>query len=263
MGYPETTFRIRNIPVGSERYYLCYPERCYAQGYYVKKNEAGEIIEIVSLSFLRVEEEIREYRELSEDNEDHFIWIKQSYPTAEPSSLEIYVYDDEKINFIATDAYLAKVARAKAALAELENNNKDIFVTKEQIIAWLMKHHDLYWLLQHEWNVLAYQSFQKLYFMFQYFADDFQHMAKAQQAVNEYKPFDEDWLYKYDRLYFTALMGWENGYEVFHEDPFILKQETSNIHLVAEGFGALMNYAKLFTKEYHRGTKNEDHYNSL
>ena len=41
-------------------------------------------------------------------------------------------------------------------------------------------------------------------------------------------------LVKYDRLYFTALMGWESGYEVFHEAPFILKQEFENIHLIGE-----------------------------
>jgi predicted site-specific integrase-resolvase len=50
MGYPNATSQIRNIPVGSERYYLCYPALSAAYGYQVKKNDAGEIVEIVNQS---------------------------------------------------------------------------------------------------------------------------------------------------------------------------------------------------------------------
>ena len=77
-------------------------------------------------------------------------------------------------------------------------------------------------------------------------------MIKAQQAVDEYKPFDEDWLEKYNRLYFTALMGWESGYEVFHNDPFILKQEFSNLHLVGEEFRGVYEFPRLFKLEDER-----------
>lgn len=70
--------------------------------------------------------------------------------------------------------------------------------------------------------------------------------------MDEYKPFDEDWLEKYNHLYFTALMSWESGYEVFHDDPFILKQEFSNLYLVGEEFKGLFEFSKLFQSEQER-----------
>lgn len=251
--------------MGSENYYLCYPHLCYACGYIVKRNEAGEIIEIVNQSALKIKKEVDEYEQTLEDDPDYINlkFLNEFYPIAEPDSIELYVYDYEKITFRETAEYNLKKIQAEQAIAEITDSYKQIFVTKEEIEAWISRHHDFYWTLQYDWNTLAFRPFQSLYFWFQYIADDFKHIRKAQQAVNEYIPFDEAWLVKYDRLYFTALMGWESGYEVFHEAPFILKQEFGNIHLIGEEFRALFEFPRLFAKEYYRGTEYEDHFNSL
>ncbi|KAA3651995.1 MAG: hypothetical protein DWP98_01905 [Bacteroidetes bacterium] len=263
MGMPVTKFQIRNLPVGSEKYYLCFSEVGKYHKYIVHKNERGEITEVVNQSTIDAENEVKEYRTMPVTHERYYLKNHSIYPTAEPSSTEIYVYDDEKITFRETAEYNLKKIQAEQAIAEITNSYKQIFVTKEEIEAWISRHHDFYWTLQYDWNTLAFRPFQSLYFWFQYIADDFKHIRKAQQAVNEYIPFDEAWLVKYDRLYFTALMGWESGYEVFHEAPFILKQEFGNIHLIGEEFRGLYEFSRLFAKEYYRGTEYEDHFNSL
>ena len=252
MGYPNSKLQIRNIPVGSKNYYLCYPEQCYALGYQVKKNEAGDVMEVVNLSFLRVKEEVREYQELPEDNEWHFLLFKEAYPIAEPSSLEVHVFEDEKIKFKPTTLYRTNAESANAAVEELENNSKQIFITKSEISAWLKKHRNFYWTLQDYWNVLAFRPFQLLYATFQYLSNDFENMKKAQQAVDEYRPIDEDWLYKYDRLYYCATSSLRDSYQVFHEAPFILQQHGSQLYLVGEEFKGLYEFPKLFRSEEDR-----------
>ena len=248
MGYPKATVQIRNIPVGSEQYYLCYPELCSAFKYIVKKNEVGKILEVISLSILYAKEEVSNYKEMQQEGDDPG-FIAEIYPVVMPSLIELHIFDDEKITFLPTERYLANAARAKAAIGELENNSKQIFITKDQISAWLNKHHDFYWSLQEDWNVAAYQSFQNLYCSFQDLANNFQHMARAQQAMIEYQPFDAEWLEKYDRLYFCALMGWGDDYEVFHEDPFILESNFGQLYLVGEEFKGLFHFSRLFNRE--------------
>jgi hypothetical protein len=252
MGYPNATAQIRNIPMGSENYYLCYPELSAAYGYQVKKNDVGEIVEIINQSEIRLKEEVQQFIDvIAEPDEDDYIYDK-IYPTADPSPIEFYVYEDEKLDFQASEFYIIKVIATIQAINEIENDSVQIFVTVTQITEWLERHRELYWSMQLDFNVLAFKAFQTLYFWLQFIADDFKHMEKAQQAVDEYKPFDEDWLGKYDRLYFTALMGWESGYEVFHDDPFIIKQEFSNLHLIGEEFKGLCEFPKLFLLEYNR-----------
>lgn len=251
MGYPNEKVVIRNIPVGSRNYYLCFPELCHAFQYQVEKNEAGEIIKVISLSTLRTGEEVANYKEMQQEGDDPG-FIAEIYPVVMPSSIELHVYEDEKITFLPTERYLANIVYGEAAISELENNSKQIFVTKDQISEWLKKHHDFYWSLQEDWNVAAYQSFQNLYCSFQDLAFDFQHMAMAQQTVDEYLPFDEDWLMKYDRLYFCALQGWGFDFEVFHEDPYILEKDEGPLYLVGEEFKWLFLFAKLFNMEKNR-----------
>ena len=254
MGYPNSKLQLRNIPVGSENYYACFTECCSASGYQLKKNERGEVMEIIPFSKLKIEEELENYVELSEDDPDYYWCELDDYPTAEPRNVELYVYDDEKINFIASTDYILKKIQAAQAIHEIENESAQIFVTVPQITAWLADHHDLYWSMEMDYNVLAFRPFQNLYFWLQFISDSFEHIEKAQQAVAEYKPFDEAWLEKYDRLYFCALMGWESGYEVFHNEPFIIKQEFSKLHLVGDEFKGLFEFPRLFVREYHRGT---------
>ena len=254
MGYPNSKLQIRNIPVGSKNYYACFSECCYAAGYKVINNGRGEVIDVIPFSKLRLEVEVEDYQEVSIDDPDYYLHDSSVYPTAEPRNVELYVYDDEKIDFITSTDYILKKIQAAQAINEIENESAQFFVTTTQITTWLERHYELYWSMQLDYNVLAFLTFQNLYSQFQYLADDFKHMEKAQQAVDEYKPFDEAWLEKYDRLYFCALMGWECGYEIFHDDPFILKQEFSSIHLVGKEFGALNKFAKLFITEYYRST---------
>lgn len=251
MGYPNSKLQIRNIPIGSENYYACFTECCYAIGYKVQKNGRGEVIDVIAFTKLKIEQEVEDYKE-SQIKKDNLAFEEHIYPIADPNNLEIYVYDDEKIDFIETTDYTLKKIQAAQAIEEIENESKQIFVTKSQISTWLKKHHDFYWSLQNDWNVLAFRPFQLIYFYFQFFADDFQHMVKARQAVEEYQPFDEDWLYKYDRLYFCALMGWEYGYEIFHDEPFILKKEFSNLHMLGEEFRYLYEFPRLFLQEQSR-----------
>jgi hypothetical protein len=244
MGYSNSKLQIRNIPVGSENYYLCYPELCSAYGYHLKKSKAGEMVEVTNQSEIRLKEEVQQFIDvIAEPDEDDYIYDK-IYPTADPSPIEFYVYEDEKLDFQASESYIIKVIAT--------NDSVQIFVTVTQITEWLERHRELYWSMQLDFNVLAFKAFQTLYFWLQFIADDFKHMEKAQQAVDEYKPFDEDWLGKYDRLYFTALMGWESGYEVFHDDPFIIKQEFSNLHLIGEEFRGLYLFPQLFIREEDR-----------
>lgn len=61
MGYPNSKLQIRNIPVGSENYYTCFSECCYAAGYQVQKNERGEVIDVIPFSQLKLEEEVEDY----------------------------------------------------------------------------------------------------------------------------------------------------------------------------------------------------------
>ena len=254
MGYPNSKLQIRNIPVGSENHYACFTDCCSASGYKVQKNESGEVIDVIPFSKLKIEEEVEDYEEGSEDDPDDYLHERIVYPIADPRNVELYVYDDEKIDFIASTDYILKKIQAEQAINEIENDSAQIFVTVPEITAWVARHYELYWSMQLDYNMFAFRPFQILYFWLQFIADDFEHMEKAQQAVKEYKPFDEAWLEKYDRFYFCALMGWEYGYEIFHEDPFILKQEFSSIHLVGKEFGALNKFAKLFVTEYYRGT---------
>jgi hypothetical protein len=257
MGFPNSKLQIRNIPVGSENYYACFTECCYASGYKVQKNEKGEVTDVIPFSKLKMEEEFEEDEEESEeeDDSDDDLFGLDVYSIAEPSNVELYVYEDERTDFRETAEYILKKIQAEQATAEITNDSNQIFIDKKQIELWLKKHKSFYLSLQMDWNIAAFKSFQTLYFWFQHFADDFKHMNKAQQAVDEYIPFDEYWLYKYDRLYFCALMGWESGYEVFHDDPFVLKQESTNLHLIGEEFRSLIEFPKLFVLEYDRERK--------
>jgi hypothetical protein len=252
MGYPKTQAQIRNIPVGSESYYLCYPELCCAYGYLVKKNEAGEIIEIINQSEFRLKEEVQEFiDEIAEPDEDDYIYDK-IYPTADPGNIELYVYADEKLDFQASESDIIKVIATIQAINEIENDSAQIFVTVTQITEWLERHRELYWSMQMDFNVLAFRPFQMLYCWLQLVADDFENMEKAQQAVDEYKPLDEDWLYKYDRLYYTATSSVSSFFEVFHESPFILQQHCRQLYLVGEEFKGLYEFPKLFRSEEDR-----------
>lgn len=258
MGYPNSKLQIRNIPVGSANYYACFTECCRASGYKVQKNEKGEVTAVIPFSKLKFEEEeIEENEEASEEvgSEDELVDYFHdlaTYTIVEPSNVELYVYDDEKIDFIASTDYTLKKIQAAQAIDEIENESAQIFVNTTQITAWIKRHHDFYWSMEMDYNVLAFRPFQNLYYWFQFLADNFKKIEKAQQAVDEYKPFDEAWLYKYDRLYYCALMGWGDFYEVFHDDPFILKREFDNLYLVGEEFKGLYYFSKLFLQEEKR-----------
>jgi hypothetical protein len=118
MGFPNSKLQIRNIPVGSENYYACFTECCYASGYKVQKNEKGEVTDVIPFSKLKMEEEFEEDEEESEeeDDSDDDLFGLDVYSIAEPSNVELYVHDDEKIDFLPTKSYLTKVKKAHAAL---------------------------------------------------------------------------------------------------------------------------------------------------
>ena len=100
----------------------------------------------------------------------------------------------KKITFRETAEYNLKKIQAEQAIAEITNSYKQIFVTKEEIEAWISRLPRFLLEFQYDWNTLAFKPFQSLYFLVSIYADDFKHIRKAQQAVNEYIPFDEAWI---------------------------------------------------------------------
>ena len=93
MGYPNTRVQIRNIPVGSGKYWLCYPDLCSAYGYQVKKNEAGEIEEIVNRTILKMKQEIIDYKDLPKEQFFAYIEGESIYQIAAPSPIEFHVFE--------------------------------------------------------------------------------------------------------------------------------------------------------------------------
>jgi hypothetical protein len=131
----------------------------------------------------------------------------------------------------------------------LENDLNDIFLNPKEIQQWLKKHHTFYWSLQLDWNYKAFSRFQSLYFNLRYGADYLVQAATAKEAVEEYIPFDDDWLYKYDRFYYCKFSGFGSSYKVWSEDPFILEQTYQSIYLVGEEFKYLYQFSVMFERE--------------
>jgi hypothetical protein len=96
-----------------------------------------------------------------------------------------------------------------------------------------------------------------MYFNLQYVADYLIHASTAKEAVEEYIPFDDDWLYKYDRFYYCKFSGFGPGYKVWSEDPFILKTGYLSLHFVGEEFKYMYQFPFMFDREIKRYRKEE------
>lgn len=190
---------------------------------------------------------------MSEDDPDYYLHDPTVYPIADPINIELYVYDDEKIDFIATTNFTLKKIQAAQAIDAIENDSFKIFITKDEIESWLNVHYDFYWSLQNDWNNLAFKKFQNLYSKFQYLEDNFEFIDQAKIAVEEYQPFNDEWLNKYNRLFYAGIIFYPDFYEVWNDNPFILMEGCSNVFLVGDEFKCLYDFTQFYSNEINRG----------
>lgn len=249
MSSQNTRLEIRNIPFGSNRFWLCYPDFCFAYAYNVVRDKSGKIIQIVSQSELNFKNEVKKYLEMPEDDPLYYLRDDEIYPNAEPSHSELYVFKDEKLNFKPNEEFKLKKQLTEKAISEIEVNSKMIFVNVNNIQSWLERHHDFYWSLQMDWNVLAFKAFQGLYTNLKFISNDFQHLPVVRQALLEYVPFDEDWLIRYDRIFYCKILFRFDSYEIWNEHPFIVKQISSELYLVGEEFKSLYDFSITYNRE--------------
>jgi len=258
MNYGITRFEVRNIPIGSDRFYVCFPQCCLAHGYDAIRNKKGEVIELINRQEAKFQEEVDSYIDMTAEPEEEHVLVENTYPTADPYYRGIYIYEDEKLNFQPGNSFLAKKEKAAAAVNELRNNEGSIFLNVKQLRAWLRKHSSFYWGLQLQWNYKAFSEFYHWYFHLQFLAEEIDNTLTAKQAVEEYIPFDDDWLYKYDRFFYCKFNFQHREYSIWSENPFILEQTYQSIYLVGEEFKYLYKFSIMFERETKRYQKEEE-----
>jgi len=222
MGKPVESIQLRNIPIGSESYYLCYPELCIASAYQVEKNEQGQIIKARNLQTDKVNQEAEEFIDLLLEEEAYS--TEEPYPIADPTSIEFYVYEDERNSFQKTTAYNRKKKLCKAAIKELENNKRQIFLKLPALQEWLKKHRSFYWSLQLDWNIKAFHQFQGIYLWLYWISKALIELPTIKSALENYMPFKNDWIKEHQLFYYTNYSFSPNHYQIWMKEPFILKQ---------------------------------------
>jgi hypothetical protein len=250
MGYTNTKVQIRNLPIGSDNYYICYSFSGYAQAVTVERDRIGNIIAVHDKLFYdRFQEDVDNYISAQTDPEDVMFGLDHTYPTALLNPLDIYAFSDEKIGFTLTKNYLSKVKKAQAALKELENEEGKIFLDHHLVQQWVDKHHDFYWSIQLDWNMKKLSDFQLRFFYMHWLVKDIAFFPRIHKALLEYKPLDEDWYWRAAELggtYYGCDM-WL--FEVFDEKPFMLKQIDREFYLYGEVYQSIFTFTEMYKRE--------------
>ena len=250
MGYSVPIVQIRNLPVGSDNFYICYPFVTHAQAVTVERDSSGNITAVHDkLLYDQFQEEVDSYIEVQSNPDDYCFDLVDTYPTALLNPLDIYAFSDEKIGFTLTKNYLSKVKKAQAALKELENEEGKIFLDHHLVQQWVDKHHDFYWSIQLDWNMKKLSDFQLRFFYMHWLVKDIAFFPRIHKALLEYEPLDEDWVWKASELG-GRLYGCDIWlFELFDEKPFMLKQIDRELYLYGEVYQSIFNFATTYTRE--------------
>ena len=258
MGFTEATIQVKNLPLGSNRYWLCYPDLASAYAYKVTKDEQGQLVAISNPSEARFQDHVDEFIEMLVDTGETFLFYENYYPIADPTSIEFYVYEDEKNGFEPSTPYLRKVKKAKEAVDELENESKQIFLTVKKLEDWLGKFKNFYWSLQLDWNYKGLHQFQGLYQWLQMLADDLGQLSYAREALAVYQPKDNEWLAKFDSASNNHFGFDHKAYQFWLKVPFILKQKGREFYLIGKEFETIYQFSLVYELESKRFRDEEE-----
>jgi hypothetical protein len=249
MGDSDFEVKIRNLPVGSDNYYICYLIEPHVQPVFVERDSSGNIIAVHDkLLYDWFQDGVDDYIAAQTDPEAAMFGL-DSYPIAEPMTLDIYAYSDEKIDFIPTKSYLTKVKKAQAALKELENEEGKIFLDHHLVQQWVAKHRAFYWSIQLDWNMKKLKVFQQRFDSMNWLNKDIGFYSRIKKALAAYKPLDEDWVWKASKLG-GRLYGCDIWlFEIFDERPFMIKEIGREFYLYGEVYQSIFNFATIYTRE--------------